>query len=133
MFLDNPVKADWARAIFESLVVDTEHVFASTSAQLECGYLKRGAVLLTRCARGLNVGALSGFFEVTSPIGSTMFVHLEEYRSVDQDCWDLFNPKQIIAPCGIVVDSIAFVEHRPTIIRMLPPSALYVERGRAVT
>ena len=131
MFLVNPVKANWARATFESLVRDPEAVLASTAAQLQCGHLKRGAVLLTRCARGLNVGALNGFFEVTSPAGSTMFVHLEEYLPICDDCWDLSNPKQLVAPCSIIVDSIAFVQRRPQVIRILQPPALYVERAHA--
>ena len=93
------LEADWARPHFAHLVAEPDVVYASTAAQLERGYLRRGALVMTRCSRGLNVGAVDGFFEVIAAAGPSLFVRLEEYRRSGSDCWDLSSPRQLVAQC----------------------------------
>ena len=134
VYLESSVKADWAKADFAIFVADPQSVFAGTAAQLECGRLKRGAIVTTKCQRGLSVGRVGGFFEVRSAAGSTFFVHIAEYRHVGNDCWDTSMPRELVVLCSCVIDSVGFVQKgRPNVIRVLPPPAVYVERHRPAT
>ena len=76
-----------------------------------------------------NVGIATGFFDVVTAVGRTLFATFEEHRLAEVDVYDEAHCVSTLVLCDDIVDTVAFVQlGHSTLYKILPPPAVNVAR-----
>ena len=124
VFLDTPQEAAWAISEFQLIIPHCAQVHASSTATLMIGSVRRNDIVMVQCGPDSLVGAVLGFFEVTSGVENAtkhFFVHVAIFRPVGPMKWHTKSTTNLLYPCGQVVALCMYAPVGDAMIRVVPP------------